>query len=433
MKVYLVGGAIRDRLLGLEHKDNDFVVIDTSPEEMIEKGFSLVGKDFPVFIHPITGDEYALARVERKIGKGYKGFECDWEGVTLEDDLSRRDLTINAMAQEVEVYKDGDFEVVGGLIDPFGGLLDLTNKYLRETTNSFDEDPLRVLRVARFLARYSDFKVSPSLREACKRVYISGELNTLTPERVWLETEKALKEKYPQKYFEFLVEYDFPFMKHFRNMVLTVENNLYHQEDNVFIHSMMVLRHASENWNDTEINFAALLHDINKPDCYKQYGSGHGHDKAGVPQIEEFCKQWKVPNNYRDIAKIVCEQHQRIHTVMGRDQNNWSRPKSVMSIFEQSGAERNVERFLKVLKACESDAKGRIGLSANYDYLQRHYLEDCLYAVTSLDKKSISRKLLENGKSGEVIGLEIRSAKIAAIRKVQNEWKNKLSNKEEDL
>ena len=194
---------------------------------------------------------------------------------------------------------------------------------------------------------------------------------------------------------------------------------------------MMVLKHAAENWNDPEINFSALLHDLNKHDCYKQYGNGNGHDKAGVPQIEEFCKQWKVPNNYRDIAKIVCEQHQRIHTVMGRDQNNWSRPKSVMSIFEQSGAERNVERFLKVLKACESDAKGRIGLSANDDYLQRPYLEDCLHAVVSLDTKSISRKLLENGKSGEVIGLEIRAAKIAAIRKVQNEWKNKLSNKEE--
>ena len=429
MTTYLVGGAVRDKLLGITPKDNDFVVVGVSPEEMLNKGFTLVGKDFPVFIHPATGDEYALARVERKIGDGYKGFECEWEGVTLEDDLSRRDLTINAMAQEVEVYKDGSFVVVGGLIDPFGGLLDLTNKYLRETTKSFDEDPLRLLRVARFLARCPDFKVSPSLKEACKRVYISGELNTLTPERVWLETEKALKEKYPQKYFEFLVGYDFTFMKHFRDMVTTVENNPYHQEQNVFIHSMMVLKHASENWDEPEINFSALLHDLNKHDCYKEYGSSHGHDKAGVPQIEEFCKQWKVPNNYRDIAKIVCGQHQRIHTVMGRDQNNWSRPKSVMSIFEQSGAERNVERFLKVLKTCESDAKGRVGLSANDDYLQRPYLEDCLRAVVSLDTRSISRKLLENGKSGEVIGLEIRSAKIDAIRKVQNEWKNKLLNK----
>lgn len=427
MKVYLVGGAVRDRLLGIEPKDNDFVVTDTSPEEMIEKGFSLVGKDFPVFIHPVTGDEYALARVERKIGEGYKGFECDWKGITLEDDLSRRDLTINAMAQEVEVYRDGSFNIVGDVVDYFGGIEDLKNKLLRHTTEAFKEDPVRVLRVARFLSRYGDdWKVDTSTLKIIKEVESSGELESLVPERVWLETEKALKEKYPCKYFEFLVEYDFPFMKHFRDMMKTVENNPYHQEGNVFIHTMMVLKHASENWNGPEINFAALLHDINKPDCYKQYGSGHGHDKAGVPQIEEFCKQWKVPNNYRDIAKVVCDQHQRIHTVLGRDQNNWSRPKSVMSIFEQSGAERNVERFLKVLKTCESDAKGRIGLSAKDEYLQRLYLEECLYAVTSLDKKSISRKLLENGKSGEIIGLEIRAAKISAIRKVQNEWKNKL-------
>lgn len=426
MRVYLVGGWVRDTLLGLKPKDADFVVVGCSPQVMLDKGFKEVGKDFPIFLHPVTGDEYALARVERNVSQGYKGFECTWEGVTLEDDLARRDLTINSMAMEVEGYLGTSFNIIGDLVDPFQGQTDLWNKCLRETTDAFKEDPVRVLRVARFLARYPEFKTAPSLVNLCEGMEVSGELESLVPERVWLETEKALKEKYPQKYFEFLVEYEFPFMKHFRDMVLTVENNLYHQEDNVFIHSMMVLGHASENWNDSEINFAALLHDINKPDCYKQYGSGHGHDKAGVPQIEEFCKQWKVPNNYRDIAKIVCEQHQRIHTVMGRDQNSWSRPKSVMSIFEQSGAERNVERFLKVLKACESDAKGRIGLSANDDYLQRPYLEDCLYAVTSLDKKSISRKLLENGKSGEIIGLEIRAAKISAIRKVQNEWKNKL-------
>ena len=432
MKVYLVGGAVRDRLLGIEPKDNDFVVTDTSPEEMIEKGFSLVGKDFPVFIHPVTGEEYAMARVERKIGEGYKGFECEWKGVTLEEDLSRRDLTINAMAQEVLVDESGEFEVVSELIDPFGGLLDIANKYLHPTTEAFKEDPLRVLRLARFMARYYDFTATEDCFKYTMELCDKDELNRITPERIWLETEKALKELYPENYFNYLTKWchGFDFVKLFRDMQYTVENNPYHQEGNVFIHTMMVLEHASENWNDPEINFAALLHDINKPDCYKQYGSGHGHDKAGVPQIEEFCKQWKVPNNYRDIAKIVCEQHQRIHTVMGRDQNNWSRPKSIMSIFEQSGAERKVERFLKVLKACESDSKGRIGLSAKDDYLQRPYLEDCLYAVTSLDKKSISRKLLENGKSGEIIGLEIRAAKIAAIRKVQNEWKNKLLNTE---
>ena len=425
MKTYLVGGSIRDRLLGLEPKDNDFVVVGCSPQDMLDKGFQIVGKDFPVFIHPVTGYEFALARKERKIGVGYNGFECEWEGVTLEEDLSRRDLTINALAQEVEVYTNGTFNIIGEIIDPFRGVLDLTNKYLRETTEAFSEDPLRVLRVARFLSRYKDFQVSPSLLESCEKVYISGELEYLTPERVWLETEKALKESCPERFFEFLVGFDFPLMKPFRDMLITVEDNPYHQEKNVFIHTMMVLKHASENWQDSEINFACLLHDINKPDCYKEFGNGHGHDKGGVPQVEEFCKQWKVPNNYRDLAKIVCEQHQRIHTVMGRDKNNWSKPKSIISIFEDSGALRNAERFKKVLKACESDAKGRIGLSAKDNYYPREYLEDCLNSVITLDTKKISSKLIDNGKCGKVIGLEIRAARINEIRKVQKRWKEK--------
>jgi len=163
--------------------------------------------------------------------------------------------------------------------------------------------------------------------------------------------EKSLKENYPERFFEFLVDFNFPLMKHFRDMINTVENNPYHQEKNVFVHTTMVLGHAAENWNDPEISFSAIMHDIAKPKCYKERDNGHGHDKMGVPLVEEFCKQWKVPNNYRDLAKIVCEQHQRIHTVMGRDKNNWSKPKSIMSIFEDSGALRNPERFEKVLKA----------------------------------------------------------------------------------
>ena len=207
MNIYVVGGYVRDKLLGLEPRDADFVVVGSSPEEMIEKGFQQVGKDFPVFIHPITGDEYALARIERKVGVGYEGFECDWKGVTLEQDLERRDLTINAMAQEVVVDDNGDFEIVGNLIDPFGGLIDLTKGYLRETSEAFSEDPLRVLRVARFLARYDNFKISPSLKIMCDKVYYSGELESLFPDRVWMETEKALSEEAPWRYFEFLLKF----------------------------------------------------------------------------------------------------------------------------------------------------------------------------------------------------------------------------------
>lgn len=209
MKTYLVGGSVRDKLMGISPKDNDFVVVGTSPEEMLEKGFTMVGKDFPVFLHPVTGDEYALARKERKIGEGYYGFECEWEGVTLEEDLSRRDLTINAMAQEVEVYRDGSFNVIGELTDPFGGVGDIQKKLIRHTTEAFKEDSLRVLRIARFLSRYGkDWKVTRKTMKLLKEVKLSGELESLKPERVWLETEKALKESHPEKYFEFLFKFN---------------------------------------------------------------------------------------------------------------------------------------------------------------------------------------------------------------------------------
>lgn len=427
MKVYVVGGYVRDCLLGLKPRDADFVVVGSSLEEMLEKGFIPVGKDFPVFLHPVTGDEYALARTERKVGVGYDGFECAWKGVTLEEDLSRRDLTINSMAQEVEVNEDGSFKVVGRLIDPFGGLLDLTNKILRPTTEHFREDPLRVLRLARFSAKYPDFTLADKCYDYT--LQLQQELKHLTPERVWVETEKALKEKDPCKYFEYLTKfgYGLGLVDIFRQMQLTTENNDYHREDNVFMHSIMVLKHAHYNWSDPEINFACITHDIAKPKCYRDYGKGHGHDNSGVPMIEDFCREWKVPNKYRDIAKIVCQQHQRVHTVLGRNANSWARPKTIMDIFEQSNALSKTERFLKVLKACESDHHGRIGISANLPYLQRPYLEDCLLAVKNLDTKSISSKLLESGKSGEVIGLEIRAARINDIRKVMNKWKEELN------
>ena len=426
MKVYVVGGYVRDKLLGLEPRDADFVVVGSSPEEMIEKGFQQVGKDFPVFIHPITGDEYTLARVERKVGVGYEGFECDWKGVTLNEDLKRRDLTINSMAQEVKVYEDGSFKVIDY---PVGkrGYFDLNEGILRPTGDHFKEDPLRVLRLARFSSKYPEFTVHEKCFEYT--LDLQDELNFITPERIWIETEKSLKEKDPCKYFEYLTKWchGFEFIKIFREMQYTVENNDYHQEDNVFVHTMMVLKHARDNWNDSEISFACLLHDIAKPECYRERGKGHGHDAEGISMIEDFCKKWKVPNNYRDLAKHVCEQHQRIHTVLGRNENNWARPKTIMSIFEKTNALSKPERFLKILKACESDAKGRIGKSSQDDYLQKPYLEDCLEAVISLDTKVISSKLLENGKSGKVLGDEIRAARINEIRKVMNNWKERLN------
>lgn len=426
MQIYLVGGWVRDYKLGLEPKDADFVVVGSSPDEMLDLGYKEVGKDFAVFLHPVTGDEYALARKERKVGVGYNGFECDWKGVTLEEDLLRRDLTINAMALPVEVDDQGNFEIVGDLIDPYNGEFDLLNKRLSATSEAFKEDPLRVLRLGRFLARYQDFYVDEDTLYMCKNISNRGALKELTKERVWKEMEKVLGEKSPERFFEFMIKWDNPSTTFLKAMKHTGEHNVYHQESDVFTHSMMVLKEANFN-RDSLINFGALLHDFAKPYCYLTYGKGHGHDVMGVDMIEDWCREWKVPNNYREFAKMVSKQHQKIHTVMGRNKDGWANPKSIMKIFEETAAEKQTERFLKLLDVCKADAKGRIGLSAHEPYQQKDYLKECLYAVKYVDTKVISSKMLSEGKTGEVIGLEIRAAKIVAIREVQKLWKEELN------
>lgn len=422
IKVYLVGGAVRDTLLGLEPKDRDYCVVGSSPEEMLSLGFKEVGKDFPVFLHPVTGDEYALARTERKVGIGYKGFECSWEGVTLEEDLYRRDLTINSIA--IEVNPENVLETIGDHIDPCNGMYDIENKILRPTSIHFMEDPVRLLRAARFLARYKDFSPDVSLITKGIDMEHSGELDNLVPDRVWKELEKTLHEPHPERFFEFLIEFNIPFMEIFSYMKATVEGNLWHQEDNVFVHTMMVLKHANETWCDHEINFACLMHDVAKPICYSERGNGHGHDNEGISLIEDWCTTYKVPNNYRDLAKIVCEQHQKIHSILGRGTNRGAKPKSIMKIFEQTSALTKPERFNKLLKACESDSKGRISVNVTEDYAQAEYLLKCLEAVLSLDTKTISKEMLAKGKKGVMIGEEIRVQRINKIRGVQNKWEH---------
>lgn len=428
-KVYLVGGACRDILLGVESKDNDYVVVGSSIEEMLELGFKQVGADFPVFLHPSTGEEYALARTERKSGEGYNGFECNWEGVSLEDDLSRRDLTMNAIALELDVEASealGEPVTKGTWIDPFGGMKDIEDKVFRPVSDAFKEDPLRVLRVARFSARYPSFEISDELKRLCKSIENSKGLEYLTPERVWLETEKAFKEDVVGKYFEFLVKYKMPFTKVFRSMKHTVEGNPYHEEDNVFVHTMMVTQLAHSMWKDPEITLACLLHDIAKPYCYYEYGSGHGHDDAGVEMVEDWCSKFKVPVKYKQLAKLVCKYHQKVHSVLGRNSNQMAKPKSVMKLFEETSALTKPERFSKILKACMADSHGRIGVSAQDEYIQLPYLGDCLQAARGVNTKNISSKMLKKGKSGILIGEQIRIERIAAIRGVQNQWKKKL-------
>ena len=426
IKYYLVGGAIRDRLLGLSVNDYDFVAVGATPEFFLEKGFKRVGNDFPVFLEPKNQWEVAIARIEQKTGIGYSCFDTIWDGVTLKEDLFRRDLTINTLAQEVDFEQSvlkGEPVVIGDIIDYFGGVTDLDSKILNPVSVAFMEDPVRLLRTARFYAKYM-FEPLPKVFSYGLSMATFGELKALTPERVWKETEKALSGQNVSKYFEFLMCFNnFPFMNIFHEMDECVENNKHHQESNVFIHTMLVLNYANEHYNDTEINLACLLHDIAKPKCYKENGNGYNHDTLGVKMIEDWCSKWKIPNNYKTLAKITCQQHQKIHSVLGRDKNRRSKPSSIMRLFEQSGALAKPDRFLKVLNVCEADHFGRVSSANSKVYKQKDYLKECLTAVLSLDTKVISAKMLAQGKNGIAIGEAIRVARIDEIRKIYKNWR----------
>lgn len=299
--IYLVGGAVRDYFMGIEPKDKDYVVVGSSPEEMVSLGFQKVGADFPVFLHPKTKDEYALARTERKSGTGYNGFDCEWDGVTIEEDLSRRDLTINSIA--LDCTKD-----FGKVIDPFKGRQDIEDKILRHTSKAFEEDSVRVLRIARFLARFGqEWTIHKETSNIMDAMYEKGDLDDLTSERVWKETEKALSEKTPSLYFNELLDYDI-FSEY--NVGYFVPQKLeHHPEEWVGTHTDLVMKYAAKTWNDPEITFACLCHDFGKVVSHNKHGNFHGHEKEGLQPINNFCDKWKVPKCYRNLALLVCEFH----------------------------------------------------------------------------------------------------------------------------
>lgn len=407
MKIYLVGGAVRDSLLGLAPKDRDYVVVGSNPQQLLDLGYKQVGADFPVFLHPETSEEYALARTEKKNGIGYQGFDCYFgEDVTLEEDLARRDLTINAIAMDIETDE---------IIDPFGGQQDLIDKIIRPTTKAFCQDPLRVFRAARFFARFPDF--TSDYEDTLFRYSdkVSNELNSITSERVWLETEKALSEKQPSSYFNWLRWwYVFPEIYDMSEVDQPLQH---HPEGDVYTHVMMCVDYAAKEYRDSEIVFACLMHDLGKVVAYNQQGNLNGHESFGVSVVIEFCKKYKVPNVYRDLALITCEYHTHCHKAFEMN------PNKIMKLFEKTNAENKYDRFMKFLKACESDARGRGGDLPNRTYKQPEYLKECLDAVKSVDTKSISAKMISEGKSGLLIGEAIRVAKIDAIRGVKNKWK----------
>jgi tRNA nucleotidyltransferase (CCA-adding enzyme) len=404
MKIYLVGGAVRDRLLGLPVRDRDYVVVGARSDDLLSLGYKPVGKDFPVFLHPQTAEEYALARTERKTGPGYHGFAFDAApNVTLEDDLRRRDLTINAMAQDTE----------GALVDPFGGAADLERRVLRHVSPAFSEDPVRVLRVARFAARFAaqDFRVANETLVLMRQMVQAGEVDHLQAERVWAETRKALAEAKPSAFVQTLR--DCGALK-----VLFAEVDAlfgvpqraeYHPEIDTGVHVGMVLDMAARLApGDALIGWCALTHDLGKaltpPD---KLPSHPGHEHAGIAPLEALCARLKVPSEYAALARLVCRLHLLAHTAFDL------KPATVLGIFEQLDAFRRPERLRQFLLACEADKRGRLG-QAEADYPQASFLRAAFAAATQVDPQMF----LDRGLTGPAIGDAIRVARVRAIADV---------------
>lgn len=412
-EVYLVGGAVRDQLLGLQSHDKDYVVVGATESQMKALGFKAVGKDFPVFLHPVSRDEYALARTERKVAAGYTGFTVDaGADVTLEEDLARRDLTINAMA----LSKNNT------LVDPFNGKQDLESKTLRHTTEAFTEDPVRVLRIARFLARYgNEWSIHSDTKALITRMIESGELSHLVPERVWKETEKALLEKHPQLYFEVLHDLGvlsilFP---EIAQMIAVPQAPEHHPEGDVFVHTMLVIKRAADLNFDLPTRFAALTHDFGKATSYQKQGDLHGHEAEGVPIIEVFCERLRIPNKLKDLAKLTSNNHLRCHKLFELT------PKSAQKlIIENFNAVKQAQRFKQFIQACQCDAQGRGPTLVDKPYPQADLAIYLLRALEQLDTKEVVKQALSSGKAGPELGVAVRVAQIDCIRGSLSQYKN---------
>lgn len=405
MDTYLVGGAVRDGLLGRPFIERDYVVVGATPEEMVALGYRAVGKDFPVFLHPQSGEQYALARTERKTGPGYYGFATRFSpDVTLEEDLARRDLTVNAMAQDS----------LGAIVDPYGGRRDLEARVLRHVSPAFVEDPLRVLRVARFAARFAPlgFTVAPETLELMRRIVASGELAALVPERVWVETERALGEERPVTYFQVLRDCGalaavFPEIAALHG-VPQPEN--WHPEIDTGLHTMQVLEVAAMLSTDTTVRFAALVHDVGKGLTPREQWPRHiGHEEAGARLIEKMSERLRVPNEHRDLAVQVARHHARVHRAAEL------RPGTILELLEMTDAFRRAERFERLLLACEADARGRGPRLRSAPYPQAELLRSARAAAAAvkLDPEVLARD------KGPIIAERMRAARIEAIRAVR--------------
>jgi tRNA nucleotidyltransferase (CCA-adding enzyme) len=400
MKIYRVGGAVRDKLLDYPSDENDWVVVGSSPEEMVELGYQPVGQDFPVFINTKSGEEYALARTERKSGHGYQGFAFHTApDVTLEDDLIRRDLTINAMAEDHD----------GSIIDPHGGQQDLANKVLRHVSDAFTEDPLRVLRVARFAARYHHlgFSIAPETLQLMTEISASGELQHLVAERVWKETDRALCERSPDIYIQVLRDCGalallFPEVEKLFGVAQRAD---YHPEVDTGIHILMSLQQAARLSDSSPIRFSVLVHDLGKGITPDHVLPSHsGHEARGLPLVKNVCDRLKVPNEHRQLAMVVTEFHLLCHKAFEL------KPETILKLLKAIGALKSSSRLDDFLTCCEADARGRTGFE-DRDYPSSAYLRQAREIVIKTDIAD----LVEAGISGAEIGQQLSLRQTAAL------------------
>ncbi len=403
---YPVGGAVRDLLLGRAPSDVDWVVVGATPEQMTGWGFVPVGRDFPVFLHPDTKEEYALARTEKKQGPGYRGFACfSSPDVSLEEDLARRDLTINAMAVGLE----------GELIDPFGGKADLQRRSLRHVTPAFVEDPVRILRVARFNARLAPlgFAVHPSTMELMKAMVSNGEVDALVPERVWRETERALSESAPQVFFSVMRSCDalavvFPEI----DCLFGIPNpEKWHPEIDTGVHTLMVLEQAARLTTDPMTRFAALCHDLGKGMTPRNEWPSHkGHEKRGIRVIRDLCERLRVPRAWKELAEVASEFHLHAHRIFDMTAS------TIVTTLERLDAFRRPERFKQFLLVCEADFRGRTGYE-DKPYPNAAYFFGCFEAATRASVETILRQ----GHTGKSIAQHLHRLRVQMVREYQQQ------------
>ena len=392
MQVYLVGGAVRDKLLGIPHRERDWCVVGARPAELEAQGYQRVGKDFPVFLHPESKQEYALARSERKTGPGYRGFEFISDpDISIEQDLLRRDLTINAIAENEQ----------GELIDPYGGQADLEARILRHVSSAFSEDPVRVLRIARFAARYHHlgFTIADETTDLIRQIGASGELTSLVAERVWSEMSRALDEPDPAIFFQTLRESGvldilFPEINALFGVPQTAK---YHPEVDTGVHVMMALQKSAELNHDNETRFAVLMHDLGKATTPQHIlPAHHGHELQGVRLVKNFCRHWRVPRTHTDLALITTEYHSHVHRALEL------KPSTLLKLFTATDVFRKPERFEKMTRACLADLRGRLNFESAA-YPQADYLVTLGTKLREADLSSVKQSGLQGSELGEAI------------------------------